>query len=246
MKKIFTLTAIACLAISIPSCKKDKDPDPPAKKCRLTAITITPSTGTPSTTSFSYNNDKTLSQIISSGSPVVTNTFTYSGNTINRITKEGNAITGKTVMTTNSAGNLLHSEDRDINTDTITSKSDYEYNSNGELLKVTTKYGSSAPQIENSVFLNGNLSTIGGSGSLTSLEYNTDKKFQIGDYLHLIQLLNTGSAFYIINKNLVKSITNGSNITNFDYAFDANSNITQMKIVNGASITTIDVQQVCE
>lgn len=247
MKKLITITTFAFSLFFIQSCKKDKTPDTPAaKQCRLIAATVTPTSGTAVTYSFSYNNDKSVSQIISSESPVVTQTFTYSGHTINLIEKTGNTITSKRVMTTNNSGRLLHSESRDLNVDTITSTNDYEYNNNGDLLKITSKYGTSAPEITNAVFTNGNISSIGGSGSVTTFDYYTDQNFRIGDYIYLTQFLNSGNAFYIFNKNLVKTFTSGSSISNFNYTFDSDNNISQTKIVSGSDITTVDVQQVCE
>src|SRR5690606_29923695 len=106
MKKNFTLIALACIAISIQSCKKEKDsnpttPTPVAKECRATAIT---SNGV--THSFTYNNDGKVSQIVTSGTAGYTKTFTYNGNTINIISKSGKTVSSKSVITTNTAGNI--------------------------------------------------------------------------------------------------------------------------------------------
>lgn len=250
MKKIFTLTAIACLVISIQSCKKDKDsnptPNPPTKQCRLTAATSSPSSGSGTTYSFTYNNDNKVSQIVTSGSPVYTKTFTYNGHTINIISKSGTTVNGKTVITTNDAGRQLHSEERDVNTDTITSYSDFEYTNNGDLLKITQKYGSSPSTIINLTYSNGNLMSLSSSGSVTTYDYYTDQSFRIGDAFYFSQIFEFGTAFYIVNKNLVKSYSRGSIIENYNYTFDTDNNITQMKTINGSNISTIAVQQLCE
>lgn len=250
MKNIFTLTAIVFLAISIQSCKKDKDsdpaPTPPVKKCRVTAATITSSSEPGVTYSFTYNNDMKVSQIISSESPVVTTTFTYSGNTVNVIKKSGTTITDKTVITTNAAGLQLRSEERDLNTDTATYFSDYEYNNSGEILKVTHGYSNSDPTITNCSYTDGNMISMSSSGIIANLEYYTDQSFRSGDYLHLIQFLESGNTLYIVNKNLVKSLIQGSSITNFNYTFDTDNNIIQMDVINGSDIMTVDFQQVCE
>lgn len=250
MKNILTLTAIICLALSFQSCKKDKDsdsnPTPPAKVCRLAAATITTPSGSGTTYSFSYNNDEKISQIILSGSPLVTATFTYSGNAINVVRKSGATITSKIVITTNAAGLILHSEDRDLNTDTVDSYSDYEYTNSGELTKVTQNYGSSEPNISNCSYSNGNLVTLSNSGTVSSFDYYTDQSFRIGDYLRFLQFIDTGNAFFIVNKNLVKSQTDGDYISNFNYTFDTDNNITQLDIINGAEITSVAFQQICE
>lgn len=250
MKNIFAIAAFVCLAITVQSCNKDKDsdptPTPAAKVCRLTSATVIPPSGEGITYSFSYNNDHKISQIISSDSPVNTTTFTYSGNTINVAGKSGTTQTDKTIITTNAAGLQLHSETRDLDNDTVISSIDYEYGSNGDLLKITNIYGDDDPTITNASSSDGNIISLNGSGSLTTMEYYTDQKFRIGDYFHILQMIQTGTAFYIVNKNLVKSFSSGSNITNFNYTFDADNNITQLDIISGADITTVHFQQVCE
>lgn len=247
MKRIFLFSALVALAAGSQSCKKDKKKSDPDAKCRLTAFTdVTPGGGSSSTTSFSYNNDNKVSQITTSGTTIETKTFTYSGNTINIITKYGTTISSKEILTTNSAGNLIRSERRDVNNDTITGYTNYEYTSNGNLLKATDQYGSSTPTISNCVFTNGNLTSIGSSGSSTNLDYFSEQNFKIGDYLYLIQFIQYGRAFYIVNKNLVKSFESGGSIQNFDYTFDANNRITRLTLTQGASVSVIDIQQVCD
>src|SRR5690554_3510326 len=237
MKKISTLIALVCIVISIQSCKKEKDtnpvPTPPKKECRITAITVGGNTS-----SFSYNNDKKVSQIITSGTPEETKTFTYNGNTINIITKSGTTVDGKSVLTTNDEGKISRLEQRDLITDTVTYSTNFEYSSNGELLKATHNSGSASPNIVNYAYSNGNLMSFSNSGDVTTYEYYPNQDFRIGDYNYIAQALQFGNAFFIVNKNLVKSADNGSDITNYNYTFDEDNNITKVEIVKGSNILT--------
>lgn len=250
MKNIFVVAAIVGFAISIQSCKKDKDSDPvstpPEKVCKVMAVTVESPIESPYTYTFSYNNDNKISKIVRSGSPVYTTTFLYSGNTINLVGKSGDSINSREVLTINDSGLLIRSETLDPVNDTLISYVDYEYTANGEIIKATDVYDNSEPSISTCSYSNGNLTTISSEGNIVNFEYYNDEKYRIGDYVHFLQLINFGSTSYIINKNLVKSQQQGSNISNFNYTFDSDNNISQLDIIDDTDITSILFQQVCE
>lgn len=245
MKSILLLSGCFVLLMSS-SCKKGKDKEniPPEKQCRITALTTLPTSGPGITYSFTYNNDKKVSQIISSESPSEVTTFTYSGNTAIIIKKTGSSITEKMVATTNSSGMLTRFEYWDPVPDTLNSYMEFEYN-NTELLKLTYHSGASS-SITNVSYTNGNLTNATSSGSVATFEYYTDQAFRPGDFFYVQQIFNQGKMFYVVNKNLLKSQSQGGTITNFNYTFNANNLITKLESVSSGTISAIQIQQICE
>ena len=76
----------------------------------------------------------------------------------------------------------------------------------------------------------GNLVQIsaGGGSTVTLLEYFLDKPSQPGDYFHYINLSQGYSIFK--TKNLLRRVSAGGDVLNFDYTFDADGKIKEMRL----------------
>ena len=93
----------------------------------------------------------------------------------------------------------------------------------------------SAPEVTTLTWGGGNVTAITSGGSTQSLEYFTDKTARAGDYLQLSQL--QGGYQILRNKNMVKSVLQGTSILNFDYTYDEDGKTTSVKITGSASDT---------
>lgn len=244
--KILTTAAIVLIAATtFTSCKKDDKKKP---NCKLISATVDGGGGGGGETyTFSYNNDNKVIQIAATGgSSPSTTTLTYSGTTVNIISRSGGSIDGKVILTLNDASHVTRMEDRDPVSNSIDSYTDYTYGTNGNLTSYTSKYGSSAPELTTVATTNGNITSIASAGDITTLEYNTDQAWRSGDYIDIIQRLQQGNNFYLFNQNLLKSTTNGGDISNYNYTYDANNNIATLQIVGGGSATGVTYQHQCD
>lgn len=242
-QKILSAVAIALFATAtFTSCKKDKK----EPLCQLTSASVIASGGSDNY-SFTYNSDNKVNQIVEvSGGTTTTTTLAYSGNIVNITSRELGVIEDLTILTLNSDGRVIREENRDPNTNSITSYTNYTYASNGELTSSTSKYGTDPEDFSIITTTNGNISSISNDGDVTTLDYITDQTWRAGDYLDIIQRLNNGNNFYFVNKNLVKSVASGGNINNFSYTYGENNTITQMKIISGGTSTDVNYVHECK
>lgn len=236
------VTLLLSVAVVLPGCKKDKQKTP---DCKLVSAQITGST-TPESYTFSYNADNKVNQIMSvNGGTTSTTTLTYSGNKVNVSQSIGGAIINKTVLTLNSAGRILLQEQRDPNNDTLISTTTMTYNGNGELLSIASMSGGSTT-LSTIAMSNGNIVSMTDGTNLTTLEYYTDQAWRAGDYIDILQRLQLGNNFYLVNKNLIKSLSFGTNITNFTYTFDDNNNISSLQMLSGGAPINVSYQHQCQ
>jgi hypothetical protein len=236
MKTTQLATAAALLTIiSLAGCKKDKDE---AKKPDCRIITITP---TPSGSAFniSYNSDGKISTI-STGSDVTT--FAYSGNTVIATTTNSGTFSSKKIITLNAQGLATNVKTENNASGTDWNNDLYEY-SGTELIKATsTSSTGGTPSVSTLTWSNGNLVSITSGSNVSTIDYFTDKPAQVGDYLHIAQLVG-GFQIYR-TKNAIKSLLSGSSITSFDYSFDADNKITSLT-ATGSSNVTFTYQHQC-
>lgn len=114
---------------------------------------------------------------------------------------------------------------------TSTTTTTYEYNSKGELQLSTQKYEYIDKPADNSsgtityTWANGNVvkQEVTGGG-IASFEYYTDRPAQKGGAVSFDNLINTGVNPFN-NKNLVKSLTDGTTIINVNYEYDETGKI---------------------
>lgn len=234
MKKLFLMAATFTAAFA--SCKKDDAPKP---DCRIITVTQVPA-GMNSTSNLTYNSDGKLS-VVTTGNE--TTVYVYSGSIIIANSTISGIFNSKKTITLNANG--LVSNVRTEQDETGAKWDNYVIEYNGtEILKDTyTTSEGGAPSIETYTWSGGNLVTITAGSTTTTLEYYTDKPSQTGDYFKYTQL-TTG--YEILRaKNALKAISNGSDITNFDYSFDTDGKIISM-ILTGASTVNYNYQYQCK
>lgn len=233
MKKNSTIVLVTLIVTCIVSgCKKDSVVLKPT--CRI----ITASGGS-GQLNFSYDSEGRLA---STSSGALTVSIAYNGNTVITNTRKNDVFYEKKIITLNSNG--LASNAR-IETDIAgTNWENYLYEYSGsEVIKQTyTTSADPMPVVSTLTWSGGNLVAITTPTSTTTLDYYKDKTAQEGDYL-LLQQLQSGYQI-LRNKNLVKSVLSGSNISSFDYAIDADGKITSMTL-QGSSSGTYTYQHQC-
>lgn len=234
MNKLILMAVIFTAAFV--SCKKDDAPKP---TCRIiTAIPVSSGAGNP-TYNFSYNSEGKLSSSIIGTS---TNTFAYSGSTVIETATIGGVFSFKNIITLNANGmasNIL-TENDETGTDWFNQA--FEYNDTELIKSTTTSSSGGAATISTITWSGGNMLTVTSGSSTSTIEYYTDKPAQTGDYLSLAQLA-AGYEIYR-TKNAIKSILTGSDISNFNYTFDADGKITSVAVID-ASIVTYTYQFQC-
>lgn len=244
-KHILLTTAAALLALGLSSCgKKDNKIQP---NCQLLSASIQPSSGSPDGYTFSYNNDKKVSQIVHTiDNFMETRTLTYSGNTVNMLTKVRNATIEKRVLTLNDKGLILRNEERGVIVDTLKNTSEYTYNAKGEVVTFTYTPVAGTPSISTIAFTNGNATSISSGGTFTNFDYYTDQAFRPGDYLQFVQMQQLGNNYFLVNNKLLKSQTSGNETTNYNYTYDANNNISQVEVRYNGNSNKILFQHICD
>lgn len=233
---------VCCAAIAlISSCKKNSD-----KKATCRIVTVAQSSsGSNSTINITYNNDGKISTLgTSSGSSSTNKVFTYSGNTI-IINSTSGSISTRDSVTVDAQGKALNIRQFSDLTGSNWTNYRFEYNGSDLLKFHETSDGDATEETTVATYSNGNMVGLQNASSNSTLEYFTDKKVQPGDYLELISLIQYGVSVYP-HKNLVKTIDGGSgSITNFNYEFDAEGNITKVTATGGSSSTTLTYQYQC-
>lgn len=233
---------ICCAAIMlISSCKKNSD-----KKATCRIVTVTQSSsGSTSTINITYNNDGKISTLgTSSGSSSTNKVFTYSGNTI-IINSTSGSISTRDSVTVDAQGKALNIRQFSDLTGSNWTNYRFEYNGSDLLKFHETSDGDATEETSVATYSNGNMVGLQNASSNTTLEYFTDKKVQPGDYLELVSLIQYGVSVYP-HKNLVKALDSGSgSITNFNYEFNADGNITKVTATGGSSSTTLTYQYQC-
>lgn len=238
MKKIalgISTLAISTLMLGVSSCKKTDNKNNVV--CKITSAVATPTGGTPSSINFTYDNGK-LSSVITTGSSASSKNFSYSGNTINIIEKDGSGAIDNTKEITLNSNNKIGTITEKDPSGTIQNIMTCYYDANGDLQRTISIYSGGTPDTTDFIFSGGNLFSVKspGSTSMTTLSYFTDKTWQEGDYIKLIQFVDYG-AFYIQNKNLVKSLSFGSSTQDFSYEYNSAGRITKLTMTSGGIVS---------
>lgn len=234
MNKLILIAVI--FTVALVSCKKDDAPKP---SCRIITATPDASAAGYLTYNFSYNSEGKLS---SSTIGTSTNTFAYSGSTVVETSTTGGVFSYKNIITLNANGMASNIRTENDETGTNWSNQALEYNGTELIKSTSTNSSGGAATISAITWSGGNMITVTSGSSTSTIEYYTDKPAQTGDYLSLAQLA-AGYEIYR-TKNAIKSILAGSDISNFNYTFDADGKITSVAIV-GTSIVTYTYQFQC-
>jgi hypothetical protein len=238
---IAALCAFLILSLTFGSCKKDKH-DKKAT-CKLVKVTQKSATGMAVIT-MAYNNDGKIAAIgVNSPLGNTTRTFTYTGNTIN-IVNTGNSGSRKDSVTLNANGRPTNIRSYQDTAGISWINQSFEYNGN-QLAKVhQTDNSSTSTHTSVATYNNGNIVSLVTGPSISLMEYYTDRNIQAGDYLEFAFTLTYGVPIYP-NKNLVKSIGSGSNLTTFIYDFDADGKITKVLLSSGNNVTELNYEYEC-
>jgi hypothetical protein len=235
MNKLIIIAVL--FTVAFVSCKKD---DVLKTSCKIITVTQVPA-GMSSMYNLTYNSEGKLSTVTDNK---LSSVFVYSGNTIVvNTTSSGGFFYSKRIITLNTNGLASNSRtENDLtgdNWDNVT----YEYNGTEVIKSTSTSSGGGAPYVETYIWSDGNMVSLTTGSTTTTLEYFTDKPTQDGDYFNITQLI---AGYHVLKgKNALKSISNGSDITNFDYNFDADGKITSF-VSTGSSTYTQTYQYQCD
>lgn len=243
---ILKLLAPLLLASMIISCKKNNNENEnvivQTPSCKLVKIiSVSTNTASNSTFNISYNNDGNISVIHQTGTgDPITKVFTYNGNTILITHSTGNKVSKVDSLQLNNNGLLDFAQSKDEGSGTKTTNK-FTYNAAGELLTSSTKSGNNPVTTTSYTFTNGDMTLQG----TTAYSYFGDQSFRDGDYLQIVQLVNTG-ALFVRNKHLVKAVQTGTTLQNFNYEFDADGKIKKLIATSGATIESLTYQYDCD
>jgi len=226
MKKLFLMAVIFTAAFA--SCKKDNAPKP---NCRIITATQVPA-GLNSTYNLTYNSEGKLSTVTAGDETTV---YVYSGSTIIENSTISGIFNSKKIITLNANGLAANVRTEEDEAGAIWDNYVIEYNGT-EILKDTyTTSEEGGPSIETYTWSGGNLVTIRAGTNTVTLEYYTDKPSQTGDYFNYKQLTTGYESFR--TKNALKTKSDGSYITNYDYSFDADGKIISMILTETSTVT---------
>jgi hypothetical protein len=235
MNKLILLAVLITVALA--SCKKD---DAIKTSCKIITAIQVPA-GLSSTYSFTYNSEGKLSTI---KDDKLTSVIVYGGNTIVvNTTSAGGFFHSKKIITLNTNGFASNCKTENDLTGDKWENDTFEYNG-AELIKATsTTSDGGVPYIETYTWSGGNIVSITSGSTISTLEYFKDKPSQDGDILNFNQL--TAGYNIVKVKNILKSVSAGSEITNFEYKFDADGKIASFVGI-GSSTYTQTYQYQCE
>ena len=235
MRPFCTLLALSlCCSTLILSCKKNDG----TASCRLLSA-HQKIASYDATTTITYDASGRISSTSTAGTTNKSRTFSYSNDSVSIV---------ETGVTANALYTVVFTTDRKLKdvfsktaTGTVNYSIHYDYNSAGKMVKQTTTYGTTAPQISNITYnasgdaIFSQLSTAASPNSFSN--YYTDRALQNGDGKSIDNFLNYG-ATAVTNAHLIKadSTTAGSGVlTSYSYTFDEKGNILQMTQVIGSS-----------
>ncbi len=205
---------VCCLLLLAACSKKDSDPAP--ANCKLASLSYTETGGASETVTFTHSNDGKLKYLNVSGTPAE---FFYHINGYTRRTNSGNGWRTHSFVELNATGQPKLKKDTTFNGQSInnTHITTYEYNNQGELVKV---FIDGNPQPSSSfVWQNGNVVKVTEGNASVILDYYTDKPNQDFTFIDLKLFISAGTHL-AKSKNLLRSITSGGQQLIFNYEFD--------------------------
>lgn len=208
----------ALILFAFASCKKNGNG---SSNCKITTVSMIPTGGSPTVVNFTYDNEGKL-KFLNTGSQSVEHT--YYPNAFKRRSSSGNGWSTVSFVELNAAGHPTVKKDSTYNGQILSQShiNTFEYNNNGELIAT---YKDNNPQPEETfTWNNGNLVKYKAGNVTYIMDYYTDKKnsdFGLID-LQIFVALGVNPAK---SKNLLKSLTSGSDQLVFLYEFDSKKNI---------------------
>lgn len=238
MKKIiiFSVALVAILFFSS-SCSKKSNPAP-APVCKLTGI-LQLTGAEVDTFKISYGNDGRISTSVESEkNNTITKVFTYIG-TVMLISTNNSDGTGSSTdsIVLNSDGNMV----LDLNyTGSDKLLTTYTY-SGGQLQQIVVKKNDDAAVSNTVTYANGDLVGISNG---TVYTYNASKASTIGDYNHLAQLIVYGAPIGETAHQMT-GYKVGSTVANLNYAYDNTGKISGVTLTQGSNVTVFDYTYDC-
>lgn len=237
---IAALCALLILASTFNSCKKDNDKK---ASCKLVKVTQN-SAGNIAVVTISYNTEGKISAVTNASSMENNSkVFTYSGNTINVVTTSASG-SRRDSITIDASGRPVNIRIFYDNSGTSWTNNRYEYNGKDLARVLETTSSTSTTDTTKATYSSGNMVTLGSGTSVIVLDYHTDKNTRQGDYLGLVSMINYGVITHP-HKNLLKSISNGSGLTNFAYDIDADGKIINAVVTTGSNSTILNYEYQC-
>lgn len=226
MKKNFGLSilVLGSLLFSIASCDKDDDKAKPV--CKMSSIVETGDNGTISRV-ISYDEGK-MASVVTAGGDGSSKIFSYSSGMITVISKnKSGVVTGTDEVLLNQSGKI-HSITQKNAAGTTTGVESYTYNTAGQVVLSISSPVTGPADTTTYSYSNGNVTLSTNKGKNTLYTYYEDKTFSDGDFVKLVQILNTG-ALALENKNLLKSvIAPDGAVSNLTYQYDNTGKITRL------------------
>lgn len=213
-KKQSVIGLTGCLLLLVACSKKDSNPVP--ANCKLASLSFNPTGGNGETVFFTYDNKGKLKFLNINNS---TSEFFYHTNGYMRRTNTGNGWSTHSWVELNTTGQPKLKKDTTYNGQNVNSShiSTYEYNSQGELIKIFTDNN---PQpVSSFIWQNGNVVKVTEGNASIILDYYTDKPNQDFTFID-IKLFLTAGTHLAQSKNLLRSMTSGGQQLIFNYEFD--------------------------
>lgn len=232
MKKKFGLSmaALGSLMLTVASCGKDDNKAKPI--CKMSSIVETGDNGTISRV-IGYDEGKMVS-VVTAGGDGSSKIFSYSAGMITVISKnKSGVVTGTDEVLLNASGRIKNITKKNA-AGTTTGTDSYVYNTAGQMVMSISAPVVGTADTTAYVYNGGNVTVSTHKGKNTLYTYYGDKTFTDGDFVKLIQILNTG-ALAVENKNLLKSVVSPEGaVTEFAYRYDNVGKITRLIISGGA------------
>lgn len=249
MKKrnFLPIAALSLFSLTIFSCNNDDDDKINDVVCKINNVVHSTPSGTTST-KIEYDDKERVLELTTTGMQNNSKLFSYSGtsNTYEIFNKNLSGDITSVVLVALTNDNKLSSVTQTTpDGSDVLSRTDYTYDANGNLRSFVTIAHEDTTTTKLR-FNNGNLTERITGKQVVSLTYDKLQSFKAGDYLYMMQMLQTGY-LAVENDNLVTTITtNNEDPMTISYEMDG-TQITKLNIVTSEHVKeTIQYTYVCK
>ncbi|MGZ5136102.1 MAG: hypothetical protein ACXWCG_13175 [Flavitalea sp.] len=227
------------------TCKKSQVEDPQQQQqqqpaapvCRIETIQVDTNTAT-----LSYDSRGRMAQVSFDDGKV--EIYTYTGDTVTITRSKNDFFDSRVIAVYNPQGLATQVRLESNSAGTAGTKLRFLYSDTTMVRSFLSSFNNSNATTSDYGWTDGNLVQIsaGGGSTVTLLEYFTDKPSQPGDYFHYVNLSQGYTIFK--TKSLLKRISAGGDVLNFDYAFDSVGKIKELRM-SGAVNSLIRFTYTC-
>jgi hypothetical protein len=233
----FTYCILITAVLLFGGCKKDSDKEPPVPVCRVQTITQSSVV-----LSFLYDSSKRVSRVAYSDGTL--EEYSYKGDTIRILKTQNGAFEQRKIITNNAQGMATQVRLEENQAGTSGLVINYQYTGTELIQEIQKPIGSASTTVTIYTWSAGNLTEISSGGTVSILDYYTNKPSQAGNYLEVV---NVSQGYTNIKtKNLLKSVTQSDVTVTINYTFDKDGNITQAEFIGGSSNNAIGLTYQCE